>query len=241
MSIGTTRERENLYSFAADFLRSKKTDAVLDVACDDGLGTEILAKGVSGKIIGFDINPKSIELAKARYVAKNVSYAIGDARKMAYADRSFDAIVSFHTIEHMGEDDQAKFVKELARVLKPDGWLLVATPDGEVWKLQGIANMQEGHIKELSRRDFEDVLTKNGFKIAEAHGQFVLKKSGAFVARKILNFAKKMDVLRLRRLVGRKAIDTIDRGTQPVELNDAVVPLGPSDKASINVFVCKRA
>ncbi|MDP2598916.1 MAG: class I SAM-dependent methyltransferase [Candidatus Liptonbacteria bacterium] len=241
MSLGTTRERENLYSFAVGFLKSKNAAEVLDVACDDGTGTIILTEGFSGEIIGLDINPKAIDFAKSSYSVPNLKFVEGDGRRMNFADGTFDVIVSFHTIEHMGGDDQALFVKELRRVLKPGGSLLIATPDGEVWKLQGIAYMQEGHIKELSRKELESVLTRNGFNVAQAYGQRVLKKSGFSAIRKILNFLKKLDVFRLRRLIGKNAIDALDQGTQPVELNDEVVPLGADDKASVNVFVCQRA
>ena len=235
------RERENLYEFAVDFLRSKNPNKVLDVASDYGLGTSILAQGVSGNIVGIDINPESIALAKSQYSAPNTSFVEGDGKHMDFPDGTFDAVVSMHTIEHMGEEDQALFVKELSRVLKPEGRLLIATPDGEVWKLQGIANMQEGHIKELSRRELEEVLTKNGFKVAGAYGQFIMKPGKKFAVRRVLNFLKKLDIFRLRRLLGKKAIDGMDIKTQPVAMDDRVLPLGPNDKASVNVFVCGKS
>lgn len=241
MSLGTARERENLYEFAADFLKARNSKTVLDVACDDGSGTVILANGFSGRITGLDINASVVAFANSHYSTSSTTFVEGDARHMNFADMEFDAIVSFHTIEHMSGADQSLFVKEMVRILRPGGWLLIAAPDGEVWKLQGIANMQEGHIKEPSRKELEEVLKENGFVVKEAYGQWPLKKGEEFTVRRILNFLKRLDVFRLRRLLGKKVVDGLDQKTQPVVLDARVMPLGPNDKASVNVFVCKKS
>ena len=241
MSLGTLHEREKLYAFAVDFLKSKRAEAVLDVACDYGLGTKILSEGVTGVITGLDIEGEAITAANATYSAANIKFLRGDARHMEFPDGTFDAIVSFHTIEHITPQEQAAFVRELARVMKPGAPLLIATPDHEVWKLQGIANMQDGHVGELTRHELEDVLTRNGFRVVQTYGQFMLKSTETFYARRLLNVLKKLDVLKLRRLLGKKVIDNVDIQTQPVSLNDDVVSLGINDKASVNVIVCGKA
>lgn len=240
MSLGTARERENLYEFAVELLKARRAGMVLDVACDYGLGTSIIADGSSAKVVGLDIESSAIALARSQYTRPNTSFVEGDARRMSFEDGMFDAAVSMHTIEHMNERDQALFVRELARVLKPEGLLIIATPDGEVWKLQGIANMQEGHIKELSRAELEQVLTENGFAVRGVHGQWPLKKNKSFAFRQFLNVLKRLDVLRIRRFLGKGTIDAVDQKTQPVSLDDNVVPLGPEDRASVNIIVCAK-
>ncbi len=53
-------------------------------------------------------------------------------------DRSIDLVVSFETIEHV--DDPAAFLRECARVLVPDGMLIVSTPNRPVYSGEGTQN-----------------------------------------------------------------------------------------------------
>lgn len=50
-----------------------------------------------------------------------------DAARLPFADRSFDAVISNHSLEHMTE--LPKVLAEIGRVLCPEGWLYIAVPD----------------------------------------------------------------------------------------------------------------
>ena len=58
---------------------------------------------------------------------KGGDYISGDAARMPFAARSFDLIISNHSLEHFLELDET--VREIGRVIKPDGVLYVAVPD----------------------------------------------------------------------------------------------------------------
>lgn len=110
---------------------------VLDVGCGRGLFLIGAAKRLkSGKATGVDIwNPEDLSgnttdaaLANARAegVDKRVKVETADARKLPFADRSFDVVLSslaLHNISYSGERNKA--LHEMNRVLKPGGYLAI--------------------------------------------------------------------------------------------------------------------
>ena len=239
MIITETFERQKLYAFAAIFLASRGAKNVLDIACGDGEGSAILAQRIPS-VSGVDISIDLINCANKNSSNSNLSFIAGDARSTGFNDSYFDGVVSCHTLEHFDPPNQVLFLKELKRIAKPGAPVIIATPDKEVWKLQGIAGMQKDHIKELTRSEAEELLRKSGLKIDKVFGQEILKSAGLSF-RSFFNFLKRIDVFKLRRLFSDKLIANVDESTQPVALTGEVVPLEGGDRASINIFVCRKA
>jgi SAM-dependent methyltransferase len=74
---------------------------------------------------------------------------------LPFSAAEFDRVVSFETIEHIAE--QAEFLDEIKRVLKPDGVLILSCPNkAEYSDKRGFTN--EFHVKELYRRELEALL-----------------------------------------------------------------------------------
>lgn len=117
------------YVLAATMVRPG--DVVLDAACGLGYGTAVLAACSPGsRYIGVDIDSGSIDYANANFSAVNplLSYQESDVTQLAFIpDHSIDTIVSFETIEHV--KDYEIFLKELKRVLKPDGRFIGSVPN----------------------------------------------------------------------------------------------------------------
>jgi SAM-dependent methyltransferase len=233
------QEREGLYAFAAKMLREKNVEQLLDVACANGEGTALLLRENFKMVTGVDINKDDIVDAVKNFGNQRMRFVCDDARNMSFQDASFDGIISLHTLEHFNAEDQARFLSELKRVLRPNGWLVIATPDVSVWKLQGIAGQQEDHIKELERHEAAELLHEQGFLLVGTYGQHVLRQ-GSFALRKLLNVLKHLDVFRLRKIFLGNSLDKIDSATQPVRIDEQVVPLGSLERASVNVFLCRR-
>ena len=73
--------------------RIKTGDIVLDLACGTGVVTKKISSkiGTSGKVVGIDISPGSIEIAKKWNTKKNVKFVVADVEKMKFVE-AFDAV-----------------------------------------------------------------------------------------------------------------------------------------------------
>ncbi|WP_324753168.1 methyltransferase domain-containing protein [Roseovarius sp. Pro17] len=105
----------------------QKGDRVLDVACGTGALTLAAAEiaGPSGSVVGLDINPEMLAVARRKPV--QIEWLEGTAEALPFPDNSFDAVVS--QFGFMFFEDKPKALSEMMRVLKPNGRLAVAVCD----------------------------------------------------------------------------------------------------------------
>lgn len=94
-------------------------DRVLEIGCGQGHLTEAIASRGTD-IIGIDANPRAPE------VAANGRIRHMSAESLDFEERSFEAVISVHAIEHIPRLDQA--LAEMVRVLKPGGHLVFVYP-----------------------------------------------------------------------------------------------------------------
>ena len=127
------------HRFALRFLQDKthifkKRLKVLHVAPEYWLANVFL---------NMDIEYHPVDINCERFKHFEVAYA--DITGLSYPDNSFDAVILIHVLEHIPEDDKA--IRELFRVLKPGGWMLLSVPTGE-------APTQEGlHLSPAQRKN----------------------------------------------------------------------------------------
>jgi len=101
----------------------EKGPTVLDVACGQGYFGSALAQN-GAKVIGCDISPELIELAKKNYTSKNIEFRVSSADKLSFASNdSFDAITIVLAIQNI--ENISGTLTECARVLKPTGRLFL--------------------------------------------------------------------------------------------------------------------
>jgi len=109
------------YAFARPFVASGR---VLDVACGSGYGLSLLGQA-GARPFGVDVSMAAA--LEARGCNLEARVLVADGTKLPFQDRSFDAIVSFETIEHL--QNRGGFVRELSRVLRDEGLLILSTPN----------------------------------------------------------------------------------------------------------------
>jgi 2-polyprenyl-3-methyl-5-hydroxy-6-metoxy-1,4-benzoquinol methylase len=149
-------EHWHRYAFAMNLARGKR---VLDAACGEGYGSALLAEQAAS-VLGLDIDPASVQHASDRYAAgrPSLEYRVADVTALELPPASFDLIVSFETLEHV--EAQEQMLAGFARLLKPDGLLLISSPDKATYSdAQGHAN--PFHVRELYRAELEALLDRH--------------------------------------------------------------------------------
>jgi D-alanine-D-alanine ligase len=117
-----------------EFLGLDKNMVILDLACGQGRHTLELARRGFRNVNGLDRSHYLIRKAKNISAAEGLTanFKEGDARKLPYPADSFDLVMilgnSFGYFESL--DDDAKILKEVFRVLKPNGHFLLDVADG---------------------------------------------------------------------------------------------------------------
>ena len=144
-------EHFHRYAFARDLAGGKK---VLDAACGEGYGSALLAASAVS-VTGIDRSEESIAHARGRYQAPNLDFQAADCLDLPFGADSFDCIVSFETLEHLADHDG--LLREFRRVLRPDGFLLLSSPDKAVYS-DTLQNRNEFHVRELYRHELESLL-----------------------------------------------------------------------------------
>ena len=109
---------------------------VLDVGCGPGVMVEELTN-LGFEYWGVDAAPSMIEECHKHFAqAPRAHFAVGDATRIDFPDGSFDTVVCMGVIDHIKDYELA--VREMLRVLKPNGALLIAFPNlyspGAVWR-----------------------------------------------------------------------------------------------------------
>jgi MPBQ/MSBQ methyltransferase len=98
---------------------------VLDVGCGIGGSSRILAQTYGFAVTGITISPQQVKRAQALTSPEvNVQFQVDDAMALSFPDASFDVVWSIEAGPHM--PDKAIFARELMRVVKPGGVLVVA-------------------------------------------------------------------------------------------------------------------
>ena len=151
---GIALEHLHRYAFASAQVRGVD---VLDIASGEGYGSEMLSR-VASSVIGVDIDKASVEHAAGKYVRGNLSYRQGSCTEIPIPDKSVDVVVSFETIEHI--DDHDAMMSEIKRVLKPEGLLIISSPEKKSYNdTNGTVN--PFHLKELSLPEFRELLKRH--------------------------------------------------------------------------------
>lgn len=137
------------YHAAAEIVKGKK---VLDIASGSGYGSLVLA-GSAEKVVGVEVDALSVEYAKKHYIRSNLTFMVGDGVDIPLEDDTMDAVVTFETIEHIR--DYRKFLQEVKRVLKPNGILIISTPNDKEF-----AEGNHFHYHEFTHRELKTLLKK---------------------------------------------------------------------------------
>jgi len=166
------------------YIEKYKSKRILDAGCGRGF----YLYGINSykfvkEIHGIDINEKYLKIAKNINQDKRVKIKKSNIYKLPYENNSFDLIICSEVLEHLKDDKKA--LKELHRVLKPNGKLIITVPNlnfpffwdplnwflmhffnkhinKNIWWLAGI---WADHERLYNKNDLKKIIKQTGFKI----------------------------------------------------------------------------
>ncbi|MBQ2852286.1 MAG: bifunctional demethylmenaquinone methyltransferase/2-methoxy-6-polyprenyl-1,4-benzoquinol methylase UbiE [Bacteroidales bacterium] len=172
-------------------LRDSETQ-VLDVACGTADSTIALAKAGVPRVIGVDISEEMLKVGEKKIDKLNlnsvISLKVEDCENLSFNDNTFDAAFIAFGIRNF--EDKKKGLKELHRVLKPNGLLLVLE----------LSVPQNKILLSLYKLYFLHILPFIGKKISGDN------KAYTYLPQSVMNFPKPKDFLQTMEECGFKDV-----------------------------------
>ncbi|URA10912.1 class I SAM-dependent methyltransferase [Thermospira aquatica] len=166
-----------IYKHIKEYVEKNKRDVevkLLDVGCGPGHLATFLSPLKNLTLYGCDISEKSLALAKEKGM-NTVKCNLWET--LPFPDGFFDIVVATEVIEHIYDTEH--FIREIKRILKEDGLLVITTPNvaslgRRIMLLLGINPVLEyklsggaGHIRYFTFKDLRSFLIENGFRIVK--------------------------------------------------------------------------
>lgn len=167
-------EKENIFPdiqenmpMVVELLKERGAKNVLDLGCGQGRHSVYLARN-GMRVSGIDGAPEGIKQTQAKMEVDGLA---GDFREgdiyepLPYPDGSFDALISTQTIDHAEIEEIQRLIKEMERVLTPDGiiFITVANNKKEQLSKKGYRFKEIAPFTIVPEGGFEDGLTHYSF------------------------------------------------------------------------------
>jgi 2-polyprenyl-3-methyl-5-hydroxy-6-metoxy-1,4-benzoquinol methylase len=134
---------------------------VLDVGCGANLIYDQVLASLGKQVVGVDFTFNFLKLAPPDSLTTLIQ---GDATNLPFCADAFDAVICSETVEHI--PDEMAVINELARILRPGGWLFFTVPN--LWNAARIIEMvkhltlrvqlMQGHLREYSFKEVSRLL-----------------------------------------------------------------------------------
>lgn len=131
-----------------------KKGTTLDIGC--GTGNEAIFLAQCGfNSIGVDISEKALKIAerRARKSAVNVKWVLGNVLNMPINSDTIDFVNDRGCLHHIFEKDRIQYAKEIERVLKPEGHILI----------RGSSKSDEGYFSVIDEKSIDAIFSKKNF------------------------------------------------------------------------------
>jgi len=202
----------NRYYWAGDYAQGKD---VIELACGAGNGLGYLASKARS-VQGSDIANEVLAAPRAHYGTR-IRIDTADASRLPYADNSADVILLFEAIYYVEHIDS--FMVEVRRVLRPNGVLLIATANRDLYDF----NPSPFSFRYYGAADLNALMKSHGFGVIEMAGGTPL--ATVSMRQKILRPVKKIVVslgLMPKTMAGKKLLKRLVFGnmvTLPAEID----------------------
>ena len=142
----------------------------LDVGCAAGTFVNFLNKDKIS--YGADISSNQIQYAKKNYENKKHKFYLIKNNKLPFKNKSFDVVTNLQLMEHLSMKDNEVLFKEIKRVLKPGGRLIITTPNylspwvllEKIVNIVGEVKYDQQHITFFNKNRIKNFLYKLNFR-----------------------------------------------------------------------------
>lgn len=157
-AIGFLGRRRQVYDGLVTLSRVRPGDAVLDVGCGTGYFTRRAARAVvpGGQVVGIDPSRPVLDHAVGR-APDNCTFEVASAQALPHTDASFDVVISNLAVHHLRPADRLTALREMRRVLRPGGRLLIVDLRKQPWHLR-VANLFGALSRHAHQHDTADDL-----------------------------------------------------------------------------------
>lgn len=186
------RRHQFAYESALEYIPAGAT--VAEVGCGAGYGAEILLRK-AGRYLGTDLDPETLARAAARYGSSRCEFIA------SLPDAAAEVVVSFQVIEHVADPDA--FLRELWRIAKSGGTILLTTPNRRGRVDDGKRPWNRFHRREYTKEELAVLLEQHPFRavlIKGIRGDAATEACERARLRQARHFAA-LDPLNLRRLL----------------------------------------
>jgi SAM-dependent methyltransferase len=153
--------RRILRSFVARIVKNlrKANLQILDIGCGTGANLEMLSE--FGNAQGVDVSAEALSFCRTRGLDQ---VRQGEAEQLPYEDAKFDLVTALDVVEHL--DDDLSGLKEMRRVLRPDGCALIFVP--AFMFLWGVQDDISNHRRRYTLPGIREALQSAGFELERA-------------------------------------------------------------------------
>lgn len=217
---------------AVELAMLRPGEKVLDVACGTGIVTRLAAPRVTphGAITGVDLDPAMIAVAESLVPAVpgvTVDWHCASAQNMPLESGIFDVVFCLQGLQYL--PDAAEGLREMRRVMRPDGRLLAV-----VWTSLQECKGQLALARALERRNIEAAVIHKAYSLgdprrvrefaSEAGFRSVEIRTGSIAAR-FPSVARFVDAFAAGSLSSRAAISKVPEGRRDEFLGEIVAEL----------------
>jgi SAM-dependent methyltransferase len=150
--------------FAREIARSgvDPTARIIDLGTSSGTNVRMLRDAGFSNVVALDMSEEALQWCGAKH---GVAVVKGDVTRLPFTQGQIDLVMATDVIEHVDDDRSA--VREIARVLKAGGTVLVAVPTFRL--LWGPQDEFAGHKRRYRKRDVERMLSDAGLIVERSY------------------------------------------------------------------------
>ena len=143
----------------------KRAGRLLDVGCATGLFLRTMQSLPGWEVYGVEISPHAAGIARGTY---HLNVTEGTLESSHYSEDFFDVVTMWDVFEHL--HDPAQSLKEIFRILRPDGILVLRVPNGGGWDARLFRSYWAGlepprHLYVFTSQTLQAVLERNRFEV----------------------------------------------------------------------------